>query len=231
MDCDNLLQRRVKLGYVADCAHCVQLVDSIGNQVFDMLPVIQGGETETSFELLTSSPARLRYYPETYSRTEGREGCVYDVCISDIAALINLNDLGDVDADEPLDGETIVYNSETQNYELFNLEAALTTINTRIDNLEEVVEGIAGQITAINTTLNEHTNQINSLTQQITTINETLASLAARLQAIENAIYNWSTDKATKIPRGNINITSGGYNGDNGIFTRTKNQENDLDFQ
>lgn len=231
MDCDNLQQRRVKLGYVADCAHCVQLVDSIGSQVFDMLPVIQGGETETSFELLTSSPARLRYYPEEYSRTEGTSGCVYDVCISDIAALINLNDLKDVDAEEPINGDIIIYNSTTQNYELFNLNNALSTINTRIDNLEDRVAAFEGQITAINTTLATHTNQINQINQQIETINDTLTSLAARLQAIENAIYNWTSDKTTKIPRGNINITSGGYTGNNGIFTRTKNQENDLNFE
>lgn len=231
MDCDNLLQRRVKLGYVADCDHCVQLVDSIGNQVFDMLPVIQGGETETSFELLTSSPARLRYYPEEYSRTEGREGCVYDVCIQDIAALINLDDLGDVSAPAPLNGDTIVYDSEAQMYRLYNLDNALGAINTRIDNLETRVAAFEGQITAINTTLANHTNQINQINQQIETINETLTSLAARLQAIENAIYNWTSDKITKIPRGNINITSGGYTGNNGIFTRTKDSENDLNFE
>lgn len=34
-----------------------------------------------------------------------------------------------------------------------------------------------------------------------------------------------------KVALGGINITSGGYNGNTGIFTRAKNQDNDLDFQ
>ena len=40
MECEEYKSRRVKLGYVADCGTCVQLVDSFGNQVFDLLPVI-----------------------------------------------------------------------------------------------------------------------------------------------------------------------------------------------
>ena len=208
MDCDEYIQRRVKLGYVADAPTSVQLVDSIGNQVFDMLPIVQAGETDTSIELIPETK-RIRYYPEEWTRTEGESGCYYDICIPDIAALIRLRDLEDVEDDAPTDGTTIVYNSETELYEAYDITG--------------IVADIYNKIAQLNT-------RCATIEANISTIQNTLADHNSRLSAIENAIYNWSNDKNTKIPRGNINITSGGYNGDNGIFTRTKNQTNDLDF-
>lgn len=231
MDCDEYIQRRVKLGYVADCGHCVQLVDSIGNQVFDMLPVIQAGETDTSLELITEAPARLRYNPEEYTRTEGQSGCFYDICISDIAALINLDDLGDVEAPDPSTGDTIIYNGETRMYELYNVVGEVARLDARIDAVNARCDSIENQIAIINNTLNDHNRRINQLNEQLAITNQRIAALTSRVAAIENAIYNWGSDKNTKIPRANINVTSGGYNGNNGIFCRAKNQDNDLDFQ
>ena len=41
----------------------------------------------------------------------------------------------------------------------------------------------------------------------------------------------WANDKTTKIPRGTINITSGGPNSNWIIQSRDKNQNNDLNFE
>lgn len=265
MECEEYISRRVKLGYVADSPTSIQLVDSIGNQVFDLLPVIQAGETDTSLELIAPT-RRIRYNPEEYTRTEGASGCYYDICIPDIAALIDLNELRNVESTQPANGETIVYNSTTGQYEMFDLSGALAAINTRIDNTNTRIDGIASQIVTINSTLGTHTRQISNLfqitsdlqatvttlsndvaalktrvtslesglaalTTTVNNLSNTVSALGNRLSAIEGAIYNWANDKNTKIPRGNINVTSGGYNGGKGIFSRAANQNDDINFE
>ena len=230
MECEEYKSRRVKLGYVADNPTAIQLVDSIGNQVFDLLPVIQAGETDTSIELL-SDIRRIRYYPEEWTRTEGASGCYYDICIPDIAALIDLNELRNVEDALPATGETIIDNATTQQYEMFDLAGALgdlsgdiTNTNTRIDNLEN-------RVNTINNNLTTQTQRINQLFELVSQLTNALQALTQRVTDIEGAIYNWENDKTTKIPRGTINITSGGYNSNWIIQSRAKDQDEDLNFE
>lgn len=223
MDCDEYIQRRVKLGYVPDSPTSVQLVDSIGNQIFDMLPIIQAGETDTSIALLTET-RRIRYYPEVWTRTEGEQGCYYDICIPDIAALIDLNELRNVDNSTTLAmGDTIVYNTTTQQYEMFNLYNAL-------QNLQDQIDAGGGDYTALERRVSILENKILEQNQKIAQLTELVATYNQRISDIENAIYNWANDKNTKIPRGNINVTSGGYNSGNGIYSRATNTNEDLNF-
>lgn len=223
MDCDNFIQRRVKLGYVADSPTSIQLIDSIGNQVFDLLPVIQAGETDTSIALLRDT-RRIRYYPEEWTRTEGESGCYYDICIPDIAALIDLNELRNVESPQTLvTGETIIYNSTTQQYEMFDLAGALQNLQDQIDAGGESYTNLAQRVTTLENKILEQNQKIAQLTELVATFNQ-------RISDIEGAIYNWASDKNTKIPRGNINVTSGGYNSGNGIYTRAVNTNEDLNF-
>lgn len=223
MDCDNYIQRRVKLGYVADSPTSVQLVDSIGNQIFDMLPIIQAGETDTSIELITDT-RRIRYYPEKWTRTEGREGCYYDICIPDIAALIDVNELRNVESPVTLaTGDILMYNATTQQYEMFNLNTVLGDINQQFTTVGDDITSLKNRVTILE-------NKILEQNQKIAQLTESVSTLAGRLEDIENAIYNWPTDKTTKIPRANINVTSGGYNSGNGIYSRAVNTDEDLDF-
>lgn len=230
MECEEYKSRRVKLGYVADCGTCVQLVDSFGNQVFDLLPVIQAGETDTSIELIAPT-RRIRYYPEEYTRTEGESGCFYDICIPDIAALMDLNELRNVVSAAPATGETIKYNAATGQYEMFDLDGALATIGGNMDDLLARINALDNRVTTLNNNLTAQTTRINQLFEITTQINNAISALTDRVAAIENAIYNWSNDKATKIPRGTINITSGGYNSNWIIQSRAKDQDNDLNFE
>lgn len=223
MECEQLKNRRVRLGYVAGKPTYIQLVDSYGAQQFDLLPIVQAGETDTSIALLPET-RRIRYYPEKYTRTEGKDGCYYDICIEDIANLIYLNDLADVNAPAPATGQTIVYNAETGMYELFSLSGAIANIENTISALTQRVASLEAAVNAIYNRLDNHETRINEL-------NELYAALNSRLTAIENAIYNWSTDKNTAIPRGTINITSGGPTSDWIIQSRAKNQNNDLNFE
>lgn len=223
MECEEYIQRRVKLGYVPDAPTSVQLVDSIGNQIFDLLPIIQAGETDTSIALL-SDTRRIRYYPEVWTRTEGAEGCYYDICIPDIAALIDLNELRNVvDATTLTTGDTIIYNAATQQYEMFDLTSALQNLQDQIDGGGGDVSNLAQRVTTLE-------NKIIEQNQKIAALTELVATYENRIADIENAIYNWSTDKTTKIPRGNINVTSGGYNSGNGIYTRAVDTNEDLNF-
>lgn len=223
MDCDEYIQRRVKLGYVPDSPTSVQLVDSIGNQIFDMLPIIQAGETDTSIALLTET-RRIRYYPEVWTRTEGAQGCYYDICIPDIAALIDLNELRNVDNSTTLAmGDTIVYNTTTQQYEMFNIYNAL-------QNLQDQIDAGGGDYTALERRVSILENKILEQNQKIAQLTELVATYNQRISDIENAIYNWANDKNTKIPRGNINVTSGGYSSGNGIYSRATNTNEDLNF-
>lgn len=223
MDCDEYIQRRVKLGYVHDSPTSVQLVDSIGNQVFDLLPIIQAGETDTSIALLRDT-RRIRYYPEKWTRTEGKEGCFYDICIPDIAALIDLNELRNVDASTTLKtGDTLVYNSATKKYEMFNLYDALDELRGLIDAGSSATSNLERRVATLERKVVEQDQKIAYLT-------ELVGTLKGRLEAIENAIYDWANDKTTKIPRANINVTSGGYNSGNGIYSRAVNTNEDLNF-
>lgn len=230
MECEEYKSRRVKLGYVADNPTAIQLVDSIGNQVFDLLPVIQAGETDTSIELL-SDIRRIRYYPEEWTRTEGTSGCYYDICIPDIAALIDLNELRNVESVLPATGETIVYNAATHQYEMFNLTNALGDLANADDSLLQRIIALENRVTTINNNLITQTARINNLYEIATQLDNKITALSNRISDIENAIYNWGNDKTTKIPRATINVTSGGPNSDNIIQCRAKNQDNDLDFQ
>lgn len=223
MDCDEYIQRRVKLGYVPDAPTSVQLVDSIGNQIFDLLPIIQAGETDTSIALLTDT-RRIRYYPEIWTRTDGAEGCYYDICIPDIAALIDLNELRNVVTPTTFkNGDTLVYNTTTQQYEMYNLYDALQDLQDQIDEGEGDTSTLAQRVTTLE-------NKILEQNQKIAQLTELVATYENRIADIENAIYNWSTDKNTKIPRGNINVTSGGYNSGNGIYSRAVDTNEDLNF-
>lgn len=223
MDCDNYIQRRVKLGYVADSPTSVQLVDSIGSQVFDMLPIIQAGETDTSIALLADT-RRIRYYPEKWTRTEGQDGCYYDICIPDIAALIDVNELRNVESPVTLaSGDILMYNSATQQYEMFNLTTALNNISQQFTNVGDDITSLKNRVTILE-------NKILEQNQRIAQLVELVSTYSNRIGDIEGAIYDWANDKNTKIPRANINVTSGGYNSGNGIYSRAVNTDEDLDF-
>ena len=143
----------------------------------------------------------------------------------DTDGLIELNDLGNVEDVETLQtGQTIIYNAATQQYEMFDLTGALTAIGDRITLLEGRVSDVEADIVNIKADLVTLNTKIAQLTQLVGTFN-------LRLSNIEDAIYNWENDKVTKIPRGTINITSGGPNSDYIIQSREKDQDNDLDFQ
>lgn len=232
--CNDYERRRVKLGKVADCGTCVHLVDSIGNQTFDLLPMIQAGETITSLKLLVdedTNDRRIRYYPEEYTRTDGREGVLCDICIPDLENTFIVNEFGNVEHTPPREGDTLMFDIETNTYKMFNLKDALEDIDQSFANMKKRVDNIETRLGNVSNKLDQQTLRIDQLFENLTVLTNKVNDLAGRLSAIENAIYNWSADKSTKIPRGTINITSGGPNSNWIIQSRAKNQNEDLNFE
>lgn len=229
-DCEPIKDDRVKLGYVPGAPTSIQLIDALGGQPLDLLPVIQAGETDTSIELINET-RRIRYYPEEYTRTGGDSGCFYDICIPDIEALMLVNEIGNVESTQPRNGDTLVFNSTTQMYEMVNLDDALGSLGDRITNLSNRVDALEQRVNNLSNSLTEQIARIDNLYNLMTQVNNRIDALINRISDIESAIYNWANDKTTKIPRGTINITSGGYNSDWIIQSRAKNQDNDLNFE
>lgn len=229
-DCEPIKDDRVKLGYVPGAPTSIQLIDALGGQPLDLLPVIQAGETDTSIELINET-RRIRYYPEEYTRTDGKSGCFYDICIPDIEALMLINEIGNVAHVQPRNGDTLVFNSTTQMYEMVNLDDALGSLGDRITNLSNRVDALEQRVNNLSNSLTEQIARIDNLYELMTQVNNRIDALINRISDIESAIYNWANDKTTKIPRGTINITSGGYNSDWIIQSRAKDQDNDLNFE
>lgn len=175
-----------------------------GKDEVDLTPMIQAGETNTCMRP-NDERERIEYLNEHYYTQHGDIQCVTG---KQIANWINVEDLKDVDIDVKHEGDVLYWDGSA--WVTFNLKSKLE----QIDN-----------------TLNDHQTQINNLSNRITQVANDLANLANRVSQIENAIYNWTNDKSTKIPRGNINLTSGGPDSGKGFFTHDGKANNDLDFQ
>ena len=106
---------------------------------------------------------------------------------------------------------------------IYRNPTAFTSTGTfNLSNWVEIITNLSADNVA-------YSNSI--LGAQIVNLQQTLDNIIPRLKAIEDAIYNWNDDKTTKIPRGTINITSGGPNSNWIIQSRPKNQNNDLNFE
>jgi uncharacterized coiled-coil protein SlyX len=113
---------------------------------------------------------------------------------------------------------------------MFNLTNALNDLSNADDSLLARIIALENRVTTINNTLTQQIARINNLYEIATQLDNKITALSNRISAIENAIYNWVNDKNTKIPRGNINVTSGGYSSGNGIYPRATNTNEDLNF-
>lgn len=211
--CENITARRVVLAYVPGEPTKLALYNSIDNSEIDLLPIIQAGETNTKLELIADKKM-LRYFPEKWLSSGGKDGCTYDICLEDLFALMNLGDLGDVDVPNPTTGMTIRYNIITGKWEKFDLDLALK-------NLQDQITNQIGDLSNLLTIIQNLQKQVEELT---TIVNK----FDSRIMDIENAIYNWNSDKSTKIPRGTINLFSGGMNSPYYIRSRDGNPDNDL---
>lgn len=154
-----------------------------GDSELDLTKIIKDGETNTKLELngttYTDEDRSINYYPELWISSGGREGCINEITIPCIEKLMQLQEIGNVDASNVKSGDTLVWNSTTNKWEVY-------PVKDKIDDLND------------------------------------------RLTKIENAIYDWPSDPNSKIPRGNINLFSGGMGSNQWIRTRDGVNNGDL---
>lgn len=174
-----------------------------GKDEVDLTPMIQAGETSTCMRP-NDERERIEYLNEHYYTQHGNVQCVTG---KQIANWINVEDLKDVNIDVKHDGDVLYWNGEA--WVTFNLKNALDAVNNKLDN---------------------HETRITNVETKLTQIEQQITQLGNRISQIENAIYNWTNDKSTKIPRGNINIFSGDWGGANYIRSRDGTPDNDLRF-
>lgn len=140
-----------------------------------------------------------------YHKEDGTTNYIHG---DELSRIISMKLLKDVDQSQPIeDGGVYMYNDTTKLFEPFALQSFVDATNHAIN--------------VINGTLVQHNNRITALENKVSDI--------------ENAIYNWTNDKTTKIARGNINVYGDINNNNNhdwGIFSHDKNSNitNDLYF-
>ena len=174
-----------------------------GKDEVDLTPMVQAGETNTCMRP-NDERERIEYLNEHYYTQNGNIQCVTG---KQIASWINVEDLKDVDIDVKHEGDVLYWDGDA--WVTFNLKEALDAINNKLDN---------------------HETRITNIENKLTQIEQQITQLGNRISQIENAIYNWTNDKSTKIPRGNINIFSGDWGGANYIRSSDGTHDNDLRF-
>ena len=220
IECDSLQSNYVRIGFVEGKPTSIGVYSSFGDSDIDLKRIVQLSETNTHIEL-NRTDRSLDYYQELWLSSEGHQGCINEICLVDVFALMHLNEIGDVKVPNPHSGETIIYNEVTKAWEPYDLVGKIGNLQDQIDDINQDLEDF-----------HEDFNNFQTHVQnQFTQVNAQINSLGDRLSAIENAIYNWANDKTTKIARGNINIYSGATNSSKGIFTHDGNANDDLDFQ
>lgn len=211
-ECDSPQTNYVRIGYVENEPTTIGVYSSWGDSKVDILPLIQKGETNTHLDL-NKKDRTLDYYQELWISSNGHKGCINEICLTDVFALMHLNEIGDVDIPNPHTGETIIYNETTGKWEAYDLAGNITNLQNQINNLD-------GRVKKLQEDFNNTQTQIQ---KRFTTIEN-------RISDIENIIYNYPSDKTTKIPRGNINIFSGDWGGNAYIRSRDGTNNDDLRF-
>lgn len=219
-DCDYIPAAKVKaytdLQLDPENPTGVILDTSWGETHLDLKDIIKTGETITRLYLApeTGDPEGLCY--------EKEDGTTDYISGDSLSRVISLRLLKDVDQESTLEnGDAYVYNGNTDLFVPFALMQFVNETNLTLGRLQAQITNLQNQINALDAKIDNEIARAQAAEQ----------ALGDRLTAIESAIYNWSSDKTTKIARGNINVTSGGPTSGNGIYTRTPNINNDIDFQ
>ena len=220
IECDSPQSNYVRIGFVEGKPTSIGVYSSWGDSDIDLKRIVQLSETNTHIEL-NKTDRSLDYYQELWLSSEGHQGCINEICLVDVFALMHLNEIGDVKVPNPHSGETIIYNEVTKAWEPYDLVGKIGDLQDQIDDINQDLEDF-----------DEDFNNFQTQVQnQFIQVNARINDLGDSISAIENAIYNWANDKTTKIARGNINITSGATSSSKGIFTHDGQANDDLNFQ
>lgn len=210
IECDSPQSNYVRIGFVEGKPTSIGVYSSWGDSDIDLKRIVQLSETNTHIEL-NKTDRSLDYYQELWLSSEGHQGCINEICLVDVFALMHLNEIGDVKVPNPHSGETIIYNEDTDSWEPFDLVGTINGLQDQIDETNDALDQLQTAFNNFQTTVQNQFTQMN-----------------ARIQSIEDLIYNYPTDKNTKIPRSNINHFSGDPNNRIGILSHDGVSDNDV---
>lgn len=97
-DCDVF-----KFDWVPHTSGTLNFTDGTNSASFDLCPGVKNCQTVTHLDFNTQTGC-IEFQNEKYIYTDGAEGSLERVCVSDFLPFLNLNDLNDVDFDDQLDG-------------------------------------------------------------------------------------------------------------------------------
>ena len=210
IECDSPQSNYVRIGFVEGKPTSIGVYSSFGDSDIDLKRIVQLSETNTHIEL-NKTDRTLDYYQELWLSSDGHQGCINEICLVDVFALMHLNEIGDVKVPNPHSGETIIYNEDTDSWEPFDLVGTINGLQDQIDETNDALDQLQTAFNNFQTTVQNQFTQMN-----------------ARIQSIEDLIYNYPTDKNTKIPRSNINHFSGDPNNRIGILSHDGVSDNDV---
>lgn len=114
-----------------------------GGDCLDLTSIVKAAESCTTLYLSPeNNPNCLVYEPE--------EKCGDNICIhgDDLSRIISMTKLKDVSQDNPIgNGNVYMYNSETGEFEPYDLATTITNINTAIQNINAAVSNLQGRMT------------------------------------------------------------------------------------
>lgn len=179
-----------------------------GSNCVNLLSVVKAGETVTHLSLSPEPDPECL----VFEREDGDSDCIHG---DDLSRIISMKYLKDVDqTTPPSDGIVYMFNEQIGKFEPYDLKTFINNTNITLGRLQASIVNLQ--------------NQIND---EVARAQAAETALGNRISAIENAIYNWGSDKNTKIPRGNINIYSDYTNNNNrtwGIFTHSTASGNEI---
>jgi predicted nucleic acid-binding Zn-ribbon protein len=104
---------------------------------------------------------------------------------------------------------------------IYDLDSKLSILTSRVNVLEDEMAEAKQHITNLlnrmsdletivsNISFDNVYQQINNVSEEVMANTLRINSLTTRVDSIEGAIFDWATDKTTKIPRGTINLYTG----------------------
>jgi len=185
------------------------LESSWGETKVDMSPITKATETQTRLWL---SPADAPVYLE-YDGESGVPQCIYG---DDLARIIPMTKLKDVDQDTPIaNGYVYMYNSTKELFEPYDLLTFVNTTNSRLTSLE-------GRMTAAE-------NAITALQAAVASLQIAVANLTNRVTIIEEILEKPAGVPAdVRLVWGNRNVisdSSNTYNRSHGLYTHNPNTD------
>lgn len=148
-DCDKIdplcIDAYVDFDFDPDSDTGICLHTPWGGNCLDLTEIVKNAESCTTLYLSPDDdPNCLVYEPE--------EKCGDNICIhgDDLSRIISYTKLKDVTQDtSPADGDTYIYNAETELFEPYPLVETITNINTAIQNINAAISNLQNRVTNI----------------------------------------------------------------------------------